>query len=90
MQALILRLTGGSDLASVPNCSGKAVLAVDSLPVGTVLLTRIYALIAVEHGRFTLRTWRRRRRHAIGPRGVEQLVARGINHGLNYRTRWPL
>jgi hypothetical protein len=25
-----------------------------------------------------------------GPRGVERRVARGINRGINYWTRWPL
>ena len=24
-----------------------------------------------------------------GPRGVERVVTRGINRGLNYTTRWP-
>jgi len=29
-------------------------------------------------------------RFVNGPCGVERLVARGINRGLNYTTRWPL
>jgi transposase InsO family protein len=40
----------GSNLAPVPHAQSKAVLAVDFLHGDTVFLTRIYALIAVEHG----------------------------------------
>jgi hypothetical protein len=43
---------------SVLTAQAKAVLAVDFVPVDTVFLTRIYALIAVEHGS--------RRAHLLG------------------------